>query len=164
MRAEPSTVREHILELAEEFYRAARYHIPRDWLRADLTMPQLKVLFTIFEDGPQTPTALAGALSLSLPTMTGILERLAAHGCLKRWQDPLDRRRFPVALSAEGQEIVERLWASGRDELATLIDSIDLEGLRVVERSFNILIEAARERQDPEATSSPSVDAIPQEL
>ena len=157
MRADPSTVREHILELAEEFYRASRYHIPRDWLRADLTMPQLKVLLAIFVDGPQTCTALAGALDLSLPTMTGILERLAAHGCLKRWQDPLDRRRFPVALSAEGQELVERLWASGRNELATLIASIDLEGLRVVERAFSILIEAVR---DPEAPSHPSVEAI----
>jgi len=157
MRADPSTVREHILELAEEFYRASRYHIPRDWLRADLTMPQLKVLLAIFVDGPQTCTALAGALDLSLPTMTGILERLAAHGCLKRWQDPLDRRRFPVALSAEGQELVERLWASGRNELATLIASIDLEGLRVVERAFSILIEAVR---DPEAPRHPSVEAI----
>ena len=157
MRADPSTVREHILELAEEFYRASRDNIPRDWLRVDLTMPQLKVLLAIFVDGPQTCTALAGALDLSLPTMTGILERLAAHGCLKRWQDPLDRRRFPVALSAEGQELVERLWASGRNELATLIASIDLEGLRVVERAFSILIEAVR---DPEAPRHPSVEAI----
>ena len=160
MRADPSIVREHILELAEEFYRASRYHIPRDWLRADLTMPQLKVLLAIFVDGPQTCTALAGALDLSLPTMTGILERLAARGWVKRWQDPLDRRRFPVALSAEGQEFVERLWASGRNELATLVDGIDLEGLRVVERALGILIEAVRERQDPEAPRHPSVEAI----
>jgi DNA-binding MarR family transcriptional regulator len=160
MRADPSAVTEHILELAEEFYRAARYHVPRDWLQADLTMTQLKVLLTIFLDGPQTCTALAGAVGLSQPTMTGILQRLAARRYLERQQDPQDHRRNIAALTAEGQELVERLWASGRDQMATLMDDIDLEGLRAVERALGILIKAVRDQQKAEPPGQPSVEAI----
>ncbi len=43
---------ERVLDLADEFFRLARHRVPLDWLRTDLTMPQLKVLYTLYIDGP----------------------------------------------------------------------------------------------------------------
>src|SRR3990172_9577640 len=95
---------ERVLDLAEEFFRRARHRVPMDWLRADLTMPQLKVLLALYLDGPQTCGSLASTLGLSLPTMTGILGRLERRGYLQRSRDPNDGRRFISGLSLQGED------------------------------------------------------------
>lgn len=141
--------KERILDLAERFVRAARYHFPAEWLRADLTMPQLKVLLTLYLDGPQSCSALASALRLSLPTMTGILDRLQARGYLLRRHDERDRRRVISHLSPRGEALVERLWAAGREELAATLDGVPAEDLPVIERALGILIRALERRGEP---------------
>src|SRR3990170_7275371 len=103
--------------LADEFFRLAHHRMPLDWLRTNLTMPQLKVLYTLYIDGPRTCGALAAAQDLSLPTMTGILARLERRGYLERRRDSDDGRRVISALSTKGRELVDRLWASGREGL-----------------------------------------------
>ncbi len=133
---------ERVLDLAEEFFRCARHRVPMDWLRADLTMPQLKVLLALYLDGPQTCGSLASTLGLSLPTMTGILGRLERRGYLQRSRDANDGRRVISGLSSEGQGMVERLWAAGREELARVLAGVAPEDLRSVERALEILIDA----------------------
>lgn len=138
---------ERVLELADEFFRLARHRVPLDWLRTDLTMPQLKVLYTLYIDGPQTCGTLASALGLALPTMTGILTRLERRGYLGRRRDSDDSRRIVSSLSRRGSELVDRLWASGREELAAVLDDIPAEELTTVEQALTLLIEALERSQ-----------------
>ena len=140
---------ERALDLAEEFFRRARHRVPMDWLRADLTMPQLKVLLALYLDGPQTCGSLASTLGLSLPTMTGILGRLERRGYLQRSRDPNDGRRVISGLSSEGQGMVERLWAAGREELAGVFAGITTADLQTVERALVVLIDALSARPSP---------------
>jgi DNA-binding MarR family transcriptional regulator len=133
---------ERILDLSDEFFRLARHRVPLDWLRTDLTMPQLKVLYTLYIDGPQPCGALASAQALSLPTMTGILARLERHGYLQRRRDSRDSRRVVSSLSHRGRELVDRLWASGREGLADVLADVPADDLYTVERALEILIEA----------------------
>jgi DNA-binding MarR family transcriptional regulator len=133
---------ERVLDLADEFFRLARHRVPLDWLRTDLTMPQLKVLYTLYIDGPQPCGALASALGLALPTMTGILTRLERRGYLRRRRDSRDSRRVVSSLSRRGRELVDRLWASGREELAGVLADVPADDLYTVERALEILIEA----------------------
>jgi DNA-binding MarR family transcriptional regulator len=133
---------DRILDLAEEFFRLARHRVPMEWLQTDLTMTQLKVLLTLYIDGPQTCGALASILRLSLPTMTGILARLDRRGYLQRRRDIEDGRRVICGLSTGGRGLVDRLWASGREELADLLADVPPEDLRSVERALEVLINA----------------------
>ena len=133
---------ERVLDLADEFFRLARHRVPLDWLRTDLTMPQLKVLLTLYIDGPQTCGALASALGLALPTMTGILARLERRGYLRRRRDSRDSRRVVSSLSRRGSELVDHLWASGREGLAGVLADVLADDLYTVERALEILIEA----------------------
>ena len=133
---------ERVLDLADEFFRLARHRVPLDWLRTDLTMPQLKVLLTLYIDGPQTCGALASALGLALPTMTGILARLERRGYLRRRRDSRDSRRVVSSLSRRGSELVDHLWASGREGLAGVLVDVPADHLYTVERALEILIEA----------------------
>lgn len=135
--------KEQILDLAEEFLRQAyKRPLPSEWADADLTMPQLRVLLTLFLDGPQNCGSLAETVGLSLPTLTGILERLSRRGYLVRVHDDQDRRRVISHLSPAGEHLVSRLWASGRELLALVLASASPDDLDVIEKAFSLLIGA----------------------
>ena len=140
---------ERVLDLADEFFRLAHHRMPLDWLRTDLTMPQLKVLYTLYIDGPQTCGALAAAQALSLSTMTGILDRLERRGYLRRRRDSRDSRRVVSSLSRRGTDLVDRLWASGRDALADVLSDVSPDDLYTVERALEILIDALQPSPAP---------------
>jgi DNA-binding MarR family transcriptional regulator len=134
--------KERILSLAEGFYRASRNQVPRDWNRLDLTMPQLKVLFSLFVDGPLPCSSLAEAVGVSLPTITGVLERLKERGLIVRRPDRQDRRRILNSLTARGHQLVETLWISGQDWLSELLDRIDGADLETIEQALTIIVGA----------------------
>lgn len=137
-----------ILGLAEEFYRVGHYSAPREWWSEDLTMPQLRVLLTLFNDGPCHSGALAEALGVSLPTTTGILARLQRRGLIVRSEDPADRRRVISQLTDSGQELMQRLWASGQDWLARLLRGMSRTELAGVEQALVVLIDALKRQEE----------------
>ena len=146
-----------ILDLTDRFFRIAYSRVPTGWLAADITMTQFKVLLTIFIDGPQSCGSLASALDLSLPTMTGILNRLNRRGYLKRERDKKDGRRVISGLSRKGSEMIERLWVAGREQLAQVLQGVPAEDLQALERALEIFtraVESAPAPQPAEWTSS----------
>src|SRR5687767_7664340 len=105
-----------------------------DWLSVDLTMPQLKVLFTTFHAGGSTSSQLARALGVGLSTVTGIVDRLHEHGMVTRFEDPDDRRVTRVALTGAGRALMHRLHRDTSDRMERLLLRLDDEALRTVER------------------------------
>jgi DNA-binding MarR family transcriptional regulator len=139
--------KERILSLAEDLFKAARNQVPRDWNRIDLTMPQLKVLLSLFVDGPLPCSHLAEAVGVSLPTMNGVLERLKDRGLITRQPDRRDRRRILNTLTARGQQLMEGLWTSGQDWLSELLDRMDSADLETIEQALSIMV-ATLSRQE----------------
>jgi DNA-binding MarR family transcriptional regulator len=140
MAAQDRGQKERILSLAEDLFKAARNQVPRDWNRLDLTMPQLKVLLSLFVDGPLPCSRLAEAVGVSLPTMNGVLERLKDRGLISRQPDRRDRRRILNTLTARGQQLMEGLWTSGQDWLSELLDRMDSADLETIERALSIMV------------------------
>jgi DNA-binding MarR family transcriptional regulator len=134
--------KERILSLAEDLFKAARNQVPRDWHRVDLTMPQLKVLFSLFVDGPLPCSSLAEAMGVSLPTMNGVLERLRERGLITRQADRRDRRRILNSLTARGHQLIDRLWTSHQDWLSDLLDRMDSADLETIEQALSIIVGA----------------------
>jgi DNA-binding MarR family transcriptional regulator len=139
--------KERILSLAEDFFRTSRSQVPRDWHRLDLTMPQLKVLFSLFVDGPLPCSSLAEAMGVSLPTMNGVLERLKERGLIVRRPDHQDRRRILNSLTARGHQLIDRLWASHQNWLSELLHRMDSADLETIEQALTIIV-AALSRQE----------------
>jgi DNA-binding MarR family transcriptional regulator len=121
--------------------------VPRDWHRVDLTMPQLKVLLSLFVDGPLPCSSLAEAVGVSLPTMNGVLERLRERGLIARRPDRHDRRRILNSLTARGHQLIEGLWTSGQDWLSELLDRMDSSDLETIEQALTIIVGALRRRE-----------------
>ena len=133
---------DRILSLGDQFFLLARDRVPMDFLRTELTMGQLKVLYTVYLEGPQTCGALASAQEVSLPTMTGILARLERRGYLERQRDQEDARRVISNLTTQGRELVNRLWASSREGLTSLLADVSPDDIETIERALEILIDA----------------------
>jgi DNA-binding MarR family transcriptional regulator len=121
---------QHGVELQMQCYRMLRNLGPDDpWLAVELTMPQLKVLFRLSAQGPSKVGALARALRVTLPTMTGILDRLVEQGLIRRDEDPADRRLVISRLTAAGQELVDHLQAASRSRLQRVYEELPPETL-----------------------------------
>jgi len=134
--------KERILSLAEDVFKAGRNQVPRDWHRLDLTMPQLKVLLSLFVDGPLPCSSLADAVGVSLPTMNGVLERLKDQDLIARRPDHHDRRRILNSLTARGHQLIEKLWSSGQDWLSDVLDRMDSAHLETIEQALTIIVRA----------------------
>jgi DNA-binding MarR family transcriptional regulator len=73
-----------------------------------LTGPQLACLRQIETGGAVTMTGLAGAISLSPATVSGILDRLEARELVCRERQSDDKRRVLVTLTKAGRAAVRR--------------------------------------------------------
>lgn len=71
-----------------------------------LTGPQLVCLREIRNQGPINPGLLARSVSLTPPTVSGILDRLEARGLLTRQRRNRDKRQVLVQLTEEGKRVV----------------------------------------------------------
>ena len=139
--------RKRILSLAEDVFKVARNQVPRDWARTNLTMPQLKVLLSIFVEGPHPCSSLAQAVGVSLPTMNGILHRLKERGLIARRPDRQDRRRIVNSLTVRGHRLIEGLWISHQDWLSELLDRMSNAELENVEQALTILARVLRRQE-----------------
>ncbi len=71
-----------------------------------LTGPQLATLQAAARLGEASTGALARAVHLSGPTVTGILDRLAKRGLVDRARNGQDRRSVTVTLTHSGQKVL----------------------------------------------------------
>ena len=81
-----------------------------------LTAPQLTTLHAINRLQPVTAGAVADAIHLGRPTLTGILNRLESRGLVARSRSRQDRRVVKIRLTDEGQSILKNAPSLLQDE------------------------------------------------
>lgn len=91
------------------------------WSDANVTMQQLRVMTILYHEGPTRVSDLARRLSVSTPTITGILDRLVRQRLSYRMSDPRDRRVVLNNLTHDGRELVDRLMPANGDRAAAAI-------------------------------------------
>ena len=142
---ERAALTREILNTDRRIYQAIQAGSADEWLRAELTMRQLKVLLILHTSEPQSVrmSGLAAALRVTLPTVTGIVDRLVEQRLVLREEDAADRRLVVAHLTAEGRALVDRLHDNGRRQLAETLGRLGVEDLRVVARALDLLLNAA---------------------
>ncbi|NLW37595.1 MAG: MarR family transcriptional regulator [Peptococcaceae bacterium] len=73
----------------------------------DVTPVQYAILSCLWIKNERTATQIAQELSLDGSTITGILDRMANKGLIKREPDPNDRRAIRVVLTEKGIQLRE---------------------------------------------------------
>ena len=99
-----SSLEEEILTSIRRIVRAIELYSHSLVSQVGLTSPQLSVLKSVARLSPATPTAIARQLSLSQPTVSGILERLQAKNLVERIQTNGDKRMHSYALTGQARD------------------------------------------------------------
>ena len=116
---------EQILDQLEPLIARQRRAVAREGCLRAVSSTQLQVLFLLSCDAPQTMGRLAERLDVSLPSVTGIVERMVEHGLVERGRDEDDRRVVTVAPTAAGRATVEEIDLVRRRALAQLLARLD---------------------------------------
>ncbi|RZQ63051.1 MarR family winged helix-turn-helix transcriptional regulator [Amycolatopsis suaedae] len=122
--------------------------------RMGVTLSDMDCLHALNRHGPATAAVLAGRVGLTSGSVTRMIDRLEAAGCVRRVRDPGDRRQSLVEPTAGGLARVQAFYAGLA--ACTLDDLADFTGdelavvLRFVERlRGNTAAELARLRAAP---------------
>jgi DNA-binding MarR family transcriptional regulator len=116
-------------------------------LATSLTMPQLKALLVLHLRPEASGQDVMAAMGISLATVTGIVDRLAAHGLVTRREDPRDRRVRRLELTPAGRELMEGIITAGAAHQQRLLARLDDDALRIVEQAIDHLLDAAEAEQ-----------------
>ncbi|MEX0659728.1 MAG: MarR family transcriptional regulator [Egibacteraceae bacterium] len=112
--------------------------------KTGLTLPQYRVLGFLAR-GPEAAARLAERLTVSRPTLTGVVDGLVVQGLVARTRDDVDRRRVHHALTAEGHaalatadEVVGERLAGLLEPLPAASRAAATAGLRALEEALDI--------------------------
>jgi DNA-binding MarR family transcriptional regulator len=133
---------EDILELSDRAFRGLFPIVPKEWLRLDLTMSQLKVVLLLFTGGPARMSVIATELGVSLATATGVVDRLVERGLLVREGDPEDRRVVLCELSEKGERLIGGLWQVSREQVGDLMKALAPPQRRLIRDALEALVRA----------------------
>ena len=106
--------------------------------RGLLTLPQLWLLETVAAGGACTMGEIAREFRLTASTVTGMVDRLARMGLLRRVRDARDRRTVRAGLTTKGRRLLDGFHAEKRRMTIHMFRRIPAEEraayLRVVEQ------------------------------
>lgn len=97
---------DEVLTTLRRIMRAVDLHSRSLIQRYGLTGPQLVILRELARLGEVSGSELARSVSLSLPTVTGILTRLEKRGLVTRRRSEVDKRRIMVSSTAAAGELL----------------------------------------------------------
>ncbi len=143
MNVEKTEVITAIIESLRRFNRDMRRQTMGVWMETNITMPQMRVLFYIFNHGTTNFTRLASALGVTPSNITGIIDRLVEQGFVSRQENPEDRRQLILSLTDKGQNIVTGLRESRARRISEILERLSPEELAAVRRGFEILAQAS---------------------
>ncbi|GAA4529313.1 MarR family transcriptional regulator [Nonomuraea ferruginea] len=133
-----------IMQIQRDLGRAlARHQSPL--FSSNLTMRQLKVIMLVAANGSATGQDLSHNLGVTLGTVTGLVDRLVAHGLVSRHEDPHDRRVRRVELTPAGRTLIEEINDAGLKQYRRIMNHLDTETLRCLHHVTVRLHEAAAE-------------------
>ena len=91
---------------------------------------------------------LAERLGVSLPNVTGIVDRMVEHGYVERGRDDEDRRVVTITAAEAGRATVEEIDMIRRRSLARVLERLTPEQQRRALRTFSDLRAAAEAVDD----------------
>lgn len=139
-------IEDELEALTMRFFRlmgALRQHFARDLARHGLTFPQFMTLLSLEKaEGPCRMGPLAAATLQSLPSMTGIVDRLLERGLVERRRDLYDRRSVVVALTEKGEQLLRQIKAERRRTIEQVLSTLSTDERVHLRAAVDRIIEA----------------------
>lgn len=113
-----------------------------------ITIPQFRTLVILSNHGPMNLGTLAGRLGVQRSAAGRMVDRLVAVGLIDRQTNPTSRRELLAALTTRGRQVVRRVTAHRRDEIARIVEAMPAQERRGLVRALTAFTAAGGE---PEA-------------
>jgi MarR family transcriptional regulator, lower aerobic nicotinate degradation pathway regulator len=97
-----------------------------------LTQTQFAALAKLYEVGPCSQNHLGRLIYLDAATIKGVVDRLNARGFVTALNDPKDRRRRAVTLTAHGRQVTEAARLVAAEITAATLAPLSAEEQREV--------------------------------
>jgi len=141
-----------------EIFRELLHHILVSsipaWIDLQLTLPQLRTLFAVAHNKTSSVMRIAGYCGIGKPTASHLVDKLVQAGLVDRREDPEDRRRAVIRLSAAGERLIEGLlgWEKLIGGSLSKIPQEDLPSFRDVLKELVIALpgQTINDKKPPE--------------
>lgn len=111
--------------------------------KGKISIPQYLTLDYIYTNAEQKMSKLAKVMAVSLPAMSGLIERLHKLGMVRRNYDPRDRRIVKIALTPKGKEVVVKIRTQRERIISNVFGKISArereEYLHILTKIHNVL-------------------------
>lgn len=148
-------MQDELIERGLDLYRvtvkALHHEAAPVWHEVELSMAQLRALFTLVDGGPMPIGRLARRAGIGLPAASSLVDRLVEHGFVVRREDLVDRRRTLAGPSEAGELLAQRLRQGSREALRGWLQRLPPERLAALVSGLEALAESAArpvERQE----------------
>ncbi|WP_063909950.1 MarR family winged helix-turn-helix transcriptional regulator [Herbidospora yilanensis] len=149
MKNHDTTERQQLIDWIADTQRLLGRVFARDrslpLLATTLTMQQLKVIVALSFHESASGQELARELGIGLGTLTGIVDRLVAHGLVSRREDPADRRVRRLTLTTQGRTLTDEMLDAGTANWRQLLTRLDTATLRDMRRVLGRISEVITE-------------------
>jgi len=129
-------------ELQPLIARQRKALVAEGCLRA-ISNTHLHMLFLLTSAGPLPMGRLAEQLDVSMPNVTGIIDRMVAHGLVERLRDDDDRRLVVIRATDSGRQTVEEIDLVRRRQLGRILEALDPDQQQLAFQVFRTLRETA---------------------
>jgi MarR family transcriptional regulator, organic hydroperoxide resistance regulator len=134
---------ERALELYQTAARALHEQGAPAWQDVELSVAQLKALFTLVDAGSMPIGGVASRLHIGLPAASSLVDRLVDHGLVARREDQIDRRRTFAEPTAAGELLALRLRHGSREALRSWMEQMDQGDLDALVRGLRAMVAIA---------------------
>jgi DNA-binding MarR family transcriptional regulator len=125
-----------------------------EWWGLELTLAQVKVLFTLALEESVAIGKIAEHLGIGQPTASHLVDRLVQSGLAERVENPSDRRYTLAQLTIAGRELIQRLRQGRLERLQGWLSQLNQEDLAALCQGLRALLRAAEVEECPGTTMS----------
>ena len=104
-----------------------------------ITPVQQLILMALGEEGSLSPAEISEKIAMDSATLSGVLERMAEGGMIKREENPEDRRSIRVSLTARAKKMQEDLAVQRQAINEELTGKLTLEERLLLKRMLRDL-------------------------
>ena len=124
-------------------------YIERSFAQQDFCFTDFMVLEALLHLGPLTISAIGEKVTLASASMTSAIDRLEERNLVQRTLDAEDRRVRLVALTCEGRQLIERIFAQHLEDMETIAKDISQEERQVLYSALKKIGFAAKAATPP---------------
>jgi DNA-binding MarR family transcriptional regulator len=119
---------------------------PPSWMDADLTFGQLRLVYLLFHQGPQSIGQIAERFGVAMTSASQFADRIERQGLAERRHRSDDRRVVELGLTEAGDDLVASMLGMQREVLRDIFGVFTSAELEQLEALVKIMVARLAER------------------